>query len=95
MINYEDENKRKLEKDDIRKIIISIVVSLIVTYVILSFIPFADMLDGFKVTFKTTASSKVVRNFVFTTSIIAIAIYTLLTYFIHKFVNYISIKKEN
>ena len=28
MINYEDENKRKLEKDDIRKIIISIVIGL-------------------------------------------------------------------
>ena len=97
MINYEDENRKKIEKDDIIKIIISIVISLILTYIILNFIPFSNMLDSFKISFKTTALSKVVKYFVFTTSIITIAIYTILTYVILKIVEFISVnmKKED
>ena len=38
------------------KMTVAVVLSIVITYVIINFIPFAGMLDEFKVSFKTSTS---------------------------------------
>lgn len=81
MINFESEEKKKIFTPNVIRVLIAIVISVIFTYIIINFIPFSDMLDSFKISFKTDTMDKIVKYYSFTLAIIIISIYTVL-YFI-------------
>lgn len=99
MINFENEEKKKIFNVNVLLILLAIVISVIFTYIMINFIPFSDMLDNFKVSFKTNTMDKIVKYYSFTLAIIIIPIYTVLYFGIHALVKFIyekiKLKEEN
>lgn len=89
MINFEDKERNKIFNGNLLKIIVTILISIMLTYVIINFIPFSDMLDDFKVTFKTSNLEQITKYFSFTIAIIVIPIYTILSFVIYAIVKFI------
>lgn len=89
MINFENEEKKKIFNVDVLQILLSIVISVILTYIIINFIPFSDMLDSFKISFKTDTIDKIVKYYSFTLTIIIIPIYTVLYFVMHALIKFI------
>lgn len=89
MINFENEEKKKIFNVNVLQILIAIVISVILTYAIINFIPFSDMLDSFKVSFKAETIDKIVKYYSFTLTIIIIPIYTVLYFGVHAIIKLI------
>ena len=89
MINFENEEGKKIFNIRVLQILLAIVISVILTYAIINFIPFSDMLDSFKVSFKTCTIDKIVKYYSFTLAIIVIPIYTVLYFGVHEIIKLI------
>jgi len=88
MINFEDEGKKKVFNNVVIQIIISILLAILFTYIIINFLPFSDMLDEFKISFKTNTMEKIVKYYSFTLAIIIIPIYSVLYFGTYRLVNF-------
>ena len=77
------------------KMAVAVVLSIVITYVIINFIPFDGMLDEFKVSFKTSTMEDIVKYYSLTIATIVLAIYIAL-YFVSPFINIvIDVTKEH
>lgn len=99
MINYEDEEvKSNFLSKDLLKVIVAIVLALIFTITVINFIQFSDMLDSFKLSFKTETMDKIVKYYSLTLAMIIIPIYTVFYFGIHVLIKFIckkiNLKKE-
>jgi hypothetical protein len=84
-----DDDKKDNKTGKILICVISIVLSLVFTYIIMNFVDFNDMLDSFKISFKTLTLQKIVKYFSFTIGIIYIALYSVLYFAFYKVADYI------
>ena len=74
------------------KMTVAVVLSIVITYVIINFIPFAGMLDEFKVSFKTSTMEDIVKYYSLTITTIVLAIYIALYFVIMYVIDFISKK---
>lgn len=70
----------------------AVVFSLVITYVIINFIPFSGMLDEFKISFKTSTMEDIVKYFSLTIVTIVLPIYIALYFIIMYVIDFISKK---
>ena len=91
MIKVEDYDKSERVFDKSRIIIcaISIIVSLIVTYIVMNFVDFNGMLDDIKLKFMKENMATIAKYFSFVVGIMFIGLYSVLHFAFSKVVNYI------
>ena len=74
------------------KMTVAVVLSIVITYVIINFIPFSGMLDEFKISFKTSTMEDIVKYYSLTIVTIVIPIYIALYFVIMYVIDFISKK---
>lgn len=71
------------------KMTVAVVLSIVITYVIINFIPFLGMLDEFKISFKTSTMEDIVKYYSLTIATIVLTIYIALYFAITYVINLI------
>lgn len=74
------------------KMTVAVVLSIVITYVIINFIPFLGMLDEFKISFKTSTMEDIVKYYSLTITTTVLAIYIALYFVIMYVIDFISKK---
>ena len=96
MIKFEDEEKKvQIDRSKVIITVISIVLTLIFTYFLAGLISYNDMLDSFKVTFKTNTLDKIMQFYALAVGAIYIAIYSVLFIVFNKIVSKIYNSRKN
>ena len=74
------------------QMIAAVVISVVITYIIINFIPFSGMLDEFKISFKTSTMEDIVKYYSLTITTTVLAIYIALYFVIMYVIDFISKK---